>query len=540
MMRAQALGWCVVVAALAAGTAEAVEVTFGSPAIEGRVRFLLNLPDGPIEDTDLVGLTTLSVEGFSVTDLTGLEFCVNLTSLSLGANQIADLSALANLTALETLELDGNAITDVSSLSGLSTLRNLDLSDNQIVNLTPLAGLAELRDLNLSDNAIEVIDALTTLTRLTDLNLANNFITDASPLIDNTGLGVFDSVDLTGNNLNNASLCDVIRQLEERGVDVQFDGECPGTLSGLITDATTGEPIDCAIVVATSLDPLSSDGVGPADFDGFYFVGDLSPVAFLVEAYAPGYETQTRQVTIAQFVDRTINFALQPVTRDVIPVTGNVRDMLANLPLAGVNVAAFTTQGVPIGGADSFTCADGNYELLLPTTAGTILLEFRATGYINQDAELVLANSRVRNAVLEPRNNFSATVAGVVTDRMVGGGLVGARVTIKQSGAAIARTATTNATGNYSASNLSPGAYVLQFSSALYPGEGFVETVTLVSGVNQVSVLLGPGGEEPPPPGCTVSSGTASGRTPWGDLAVFALCGAVLVAARARRSARIT
>ena len=67
--------------------------------------------DDPITDLELAGLSgQLNATGADISDLTGLEYCINLTGLILGGNQISDISPLANLTSLTQLWLKGKSI----------------------------------------------------------------------------------------------------------------------------------------------------------------------------------------------------------------------------------------------------------------------------------------------------------------------------------------------------------------------------------------------------------------------------------------------
>ena len=133
----------------------------------------------PIVVADMVILTELSVSSASITDLTGLQHATNLTELRLDDNLIVDISPLTPLTQLTFLGLGVNNITDISAVAGL--------------------------------------------THLTQLDLGGNSISDILPLVENTGLGGGDSVDVSGNFLNALSIDTHIRTLQNRGVTVEFD-----------------------------------------------------------------------------------------------------------------------------------------------------------------------------------------------------------------------------------------------------------------------------------------------------------------------------
>ncbi len=111
-----------------------------------------------------------------ISDLTGLEYCLNLQGLALTGNGISDISALAGLSNLQGLALTGNNISDISVLTGLSNLEVLFLGSNNI--------------------------------------------NDISALVDNAGLSDGDTVNLMGNPLSAESINIYIPQLEERGVNI--------------------------------------------------------------------------------------------------------------------------------------------------------------------------------------------------------------------------------------------------------------------------------------------------------------------------------
>jgi len=158
---------------------------------------------------DMLGLSSLSAWGLSISDLTGLEYATNLEYLDLSSNLISDLTPLDGLTNLEELYLWDNQISDPAPLAALTNLTGLDLGSNQISNLTPLAGLTNLKWLYLSGNQIS----------------------DIQPLADNAGLGsgdrikLYDSSSGRDNPLSTTSCTVYITQLQGKGVEVYHN--CP-------------------------------------------------------------------------------------------------------------------------------------------------------------------------------------------------------------------------------------------------------------------------------------------------------------------------
>ncbi len=163
------------------------------------------------ENLAQLGMVSLYAKGIS--DLTGLEHCVNLIWLDVAYNHIVDLSPLANLTKLETLRVDGNRVTDLTPLSNLTALTFLrvqhqqgdiltDLSGlesltaletlyadgNAITSIEPLASLAALRTVTLTANAIDDLSPLAGLAELSSVDLHHTYVADLGPLLDSPAL----------------------------------------------------------------------------------------------------------------------------------------------------------------------------------------------------------------------------------------------------------------------------------------------------------------------------------------------------------------
>jgi len=197
-------------------------VTFPDPNVEAAIREAIGKPEGPIYASELEGITSLYLSGRNITDLTGLEYCVNLTKINLSSSQMSDISQLASLTNITVLYLLANQISDVSPLASLTNLTSLSLADNQISDISPLASLTNLTSLSLAENQISDISLLASLTNLIELGLEKNQISDISPLVENSGLSDGDSVYLKDNPLSSTSVNVYIPQLRERGVTVHW------------------------------------------------------------------------------------------------------------------------------------------------------------------------------------------------------------------------------------------------------------------------------------------------------------------------------
>ena len=142
----------------------------------------------------------------------------------------------------------GTPITPVQ----METLTSLEVRETTIRDLTGLELATNLTKLNLGGNSIADISPLEGLTNLTALLLENNNISDISLLMENTGLGSGDSLDLRGNPLNYQSIYTHIPTLQSRGVAVEFDNRAPAPplkISGDDQHGTLGAALDQPFVV---------------------------------------------------------------------------------------------------------------------------------------------------------------------------------------------------------------------------------------------------------------------------------------------------
>ena len=181
---------------------------FPDPNLETAIRGVVNKPEGSLSSSDFEKVIVITASGRNISNLTGLEYCVNLQELYLSGNHIRDISALAELTNLSCLFLNANNITDLSALAGLTNLETLSLVTNSISDISALARLSALRELNLRDNHISNISALAGLTSLKELDLENNIISDISALVGMTNL---EYLDLRDNNITDLSQVENVR-----------------------------------------------------------------------------------------------------------------------------------------------------------------------------------------------------------------------------------------------------------------------------------------------------------------------------------------
>jgi len=91
-------------------------VTLADPNLEAAIRDAIGIPEGPICPSDLKGLISFSASARNISDLTGLEHCINMIHIDLSHNQIDNIAPLASLINLAYLQLDLNQISNISPL----------------------------------------------------------------------------------------------------------------------------------------------------------------------------------------------------------------------------------------------------------------------------------------------------------------------------------------------------------------------------------------------------------------------------------------
>jgi Leucine-rich repeat (LRR) protein len=170
--------------------------------LRAAVRGAIGKPSGVLNNIDLLKLNQLTANFAGIADLTGLEWASNLTSLSLAGNSVSNLSKIQNLPSLRTLTLDSNPLSNLSQLATMTNLVELSLVNDSVSNITFVSNLAGLSLLNLNNNLIADISPISLLTNLNYLFLGQNLLGNISPLVNLTHLA---DTDVTLNLLDTSS-----------------------------------------------------------------------------------------------------------------------------------------------------------------------------------------------------------------------------------------------------------------------------------------------------------------------------------------------
>ncbi len=143
-----------------------------------------------------------------------------------------------------------------------------------------------------------------------------------------------------------------------------------GTISGMVTDDSTGVPIGCAVVAAVGFDSAFGHRIvrfAHTDSTGSYVIGGLPRIPYFVIAWARGYFAEIYD-NVRRFADATkvtpdasgINFALEKRDSTAHSLAGIVLSN-ANTPLGGAFVQATDGSGAVAGAALSLP--DGGFIL---------------------------------------------------------------------------------------------------------------------------------------------------------------------------------
>lgn len=152
-------------------------VNIPDPAFKSYLNDLLGQPStSDITEAQMDTIATITINGGSVSDITGIDYAHNLTSVRIANTQVTDFSLLASLPKLTNISLAGNNITSnsIPNLNNLQNLSNLSISPASLDNsaLTKINKIPNLTFLDLDSNY-----SLTDIMPLQSLpNLATLFV----------------------------------------------------------------------------------------------------------------------------------------------------------------------------------------------------------------------------------------------------------------------------------------------------------------------------------------------------------------------------
>jgi len=256
-----------------------------------------------------------------------------------------------------------------------------------------------------------------------------------------------------------------------------------GGITGHVTDASTGDPLFGACVMARG----PAMGRANSDSSGLYSIANLPAGTYEVVAAARGFQRaapETVEVVAGQ-VTENVDFALQPMAPPGAgAIAGVVTDSATGLGVCHAQLFAWGATG------QGFACTDssGNY-LVRRLRAGAYIVRAWARGYAPAtwpDSVMVTEGETTLaiNFVLAPVGHPQAGIAGFVYNGVDQVELAGAQVTaVGPSGTYDTRT---DSRGEYLFDALEPGDYRIQvtangFDQGAYPGVVTAEPYTITS-----------------------------------------------------------
>ena len=164
------------------------------------------LGDGVLNEVvRLYSLTSLTLSGENLANISPLSSLGGLVFLDLSDNSISDLQPLASLRELKTLYLDNNPITDFTPLFSLPQLemlsiRGIGITEEQLRALSEALPNCVIHSENAAETVSEVtVGTLSFRTDAEELNLSGMGISDLTPLTACKGLK---KLNVTGNSIS--------------------------------------------------------------------------------------------------------------------------------------------------------------------------------------------------------------------------------------------------------------------------------------------------------------------------------------------------
>jgi protocatechuate 3,4-dioxygenase beta subunit len=271
-----------------------------------------------------------------------------------------------------------------------------------------------------------------------------------------------------------------------------------GGIAGMVVNALTREPIFGARVVA------EGPGRGQANTNerGTYYIGDLPPGSYVVQASARGFQPAVRERVPVEpgRVTHEICFALEPEPGGTGAIAGLVFDSAHRRPIRGAVVFASGRAGQARGVTDSA----GRYELA-GLRAGRYQVRAHARGYypatFRESVAVEVGRTTPVNFHLARTRPLDAGISGFAYDGVSQTELPGAIVTATGPGGTAQ--ALTDDFGDYLLTGLEPGEYTISVSGNGYlPGQ-FPEPVLVenevISAFTSPAMYPLPAAQEPRP-----------------------------------------
>jgi hypothetical protein len=225
------------------------------------------------------------------------------------------------------------------------------------------------------------------------------------------------------------------------------------TIRGTVTNADSGESLSGVTIEVTG----AAAATATTDADGAFYIDGLAPGQVDVAVRAAGFRDASAQLQLEADTVATLNPSLQPVDETGATVTGTVTDADS-----GDAVASAT---VTLSGADTAsttTASDGSYQLQ-GVTAGDLDVSVSADGYRTasvsvspDDGQAVTFSPALVDEGGTPPESDTGNIQGSVIDQADSSVIQGATVAV-ETGNGLQQNLTTDASGNFSATDVASG-----------------------------------------------------------------------------------
>lgn len=270
------------------------------------------------------------------------------------------------------------------------------------------------------------------------------------------------------------------------GIDIALSPLVYGSIAGIITDATTSNPIEGADVVVR----------GPGHWnvhhaetgaDGAYMIDELLPGDYMVSAHKEDYfpGEYPDPITIDGNDTTGIDIALSPIVPTGI--RGTVTDISTGDPIEGAMVRAIDVDGWHHH-RWAVTDTNGDYEIETPP--GEYRVTAYAEGYLMEEypSNVIVPETGFVEDIDFALTGFSfGSISGTVTDTS-GTPIENARVMARKYDSWFGHCAWTDENGDYTISELIPGDYRVHAFKWGYEPAAYPDTVVVPDGGNVVDI----------------------------------------------------
>ncbi|PFG05371.1 carboxypeptidase regulatory-like domain-containing protein [Bacillus sp. es.034] len=194
---------------------------------------------------------------------------------------------------------------------------------------------------------------------------------------------------------------------------------------------------------------------------GNYSFTNVTPGLYNVSVVATGFQSQTKAVVTEPNQASVVNFTL---VANPGAISGTVRDASTNNAIPFANLELLDSNGVLIAS----TTADGSGQYTFNNLApGTYQVRSFAVNYSSTtvSSTVTAGNTTITNLFLDPN---PGSIQGTVVDADTLTAISGASVQAINSQNVIVASTTTDGSGQYSFTSLTPGSYTLLFTASGY------------------------------------------------------------------------